>query len=47
MIIIIMIYQPYLPISAEPTKITIRQFNFELTFNGLIFKGNGLSQCSL
>ena len=28
-------------------KIKIRQFNFELTFNGLIFKGNGLSQCSL
>ena len=33
--------------SAEGTKIKIRQFNFELTFNGLIWKGSDLSQCSL
>ena len=39
-------------ISAECQKIKIRQFNFELSelnwplINGLICKGNGLSQCS-
>ena len=33
--------------SAEGEKIKIHQFNFELTFNGLIYKGNGLSQSSL
>ena len=33
------------PISAEGEKIKIRQFNFELTFNSLICKGNGLFQC--
>ena len=35
------------PTSAEGEKIKICQFNFELTFNGLICKGNGLSQCPL
>ena len=29
--------------SAEGEKIKIRQFNFEMTINGLICKGNGLS----
>ena len=28
-------------------KIKIRQFNFELTFNGFICNLHGLSQCSL
>ena len=36
-----------LPIIAKGEKIKIRQFNFELTFSGLICKGIGLSQCSL
>ena len=35
------------PFRAEGEKIKIRQFNFELNFNRLICKGNGLSQCSL
>ena len=35
-----------LPISAEGANIEIWQFNFELTFIGLICKGDGLSQCS-
>ena len=32
---------------AEGAKIKIRQYKFELSFNGLICKGIGLSQCSL
>ena len=32
------------PLAPEGTKIKIRQFNFKLTFNGLICKGNDLSQ---
>ena len=35
------------PICAEGEKVKVRQFNFELTFNCLICKGSGLSQCSL
>ena len=35
------------PSSAESEKIKIRQFNFELTFSGLIYKGNRLFHCSL
>ena len=31
---------------GEGAKIKIHQFNFELTFSGLISKGNDLSQCS-
>ena len=35
------------PLVSEGEKIKIRGFNFELTFNGLVCKGNGSSQCSL
>ena len=33
----------YQAISAEDAKIKIRQFKLELTFNGLISKGNDLN----
>ena len=32
---------------VKGAKIKIRQFNFELTLNGLISNGNDLSQCSI
>ena len=35
------------PLVPRAEKIKIRQYNFELSFNGLICKGNGLFQCSL
>ena len=45
--IIIIIVIIIIIIIAEGEKIKKRQFNHELTFNGLICKGIGLSQCSL
>ena len=35
------------PLVPRVQKWKIRQFNFKFTSNGLICKGNGLSQCSL
>ena len=36
-----------LSVEVASVEIKIRQFNFELNFNGSICKGNALSQCSL
>ena len=41
------IYNPLEPIIAEGAKIKIRQFNFKLTFNDLVFKGLFISMVTI